>query len=274
MSLRCGEEADPGHYLWLQTLYFLDGQLMLTALTASACVTSSPTPIPFARGEMCELVYNTIPLNLSAYNRGIGGWTANVNVTGDGSGNAVLYYQPCQGMPCPEGAQCEGDDQGTVWLCQERECVGYGLFEHDLTAHGVEVEDPYVQIIYKGDRHREAIVDFYHDHRVQDDTVLTLPSEVRLDGTRLRFRVGTDKSFILPPRRVRGAVGYGAIFLIVVAALTLLYFGMGVVGLWLRTGRMVIPNARFWDGVWLSLHTGIVALCSCCSTTPQKARLM
>jgi hypothetical protein len=272
MTLKCSQEADPGHYLWLQTLYFNEGQIMLTAVTASACMTWSPTPMPVPKDEMCTLVYNDVVLNLVQYNNETEGWKATVKVTGDIEGQALLLYQPCDGIPCPEGGQCEGDDDATVWLCQGKECIGYGLFEHKLTAYGVDGEDSYVVVNYKGDRHREAVVDYVYDQTVETNTTLKLPGEVNVRGTRISFKVGTNKNFNVPPRHGRGRVGYGAVVLLAVAAIGTLYLGIGVIVGWVKSGTMAVPNAEFWDEVWLSLHTAIITICPCCSRGPQKVQ--
>jgi hypothetical protein len=209
-----------------------------------------------------------VELNLAEYNRAGEGWQANVAVKGDFAGEGVLYYQPCGGMGCPAEAQCEGDDGATVWLCQGIECIGYGLFEYNVSAHGVEAAEPYVEVSYRGDRHREAVVDYRYDETVTADGALRLPSEVTVFGTRLRFEVGSDKSFNV--RTVRKRVVWGAIVLIVVAAAAVLYLGIGVIVRWVKDGQMTLPNAGFWDGVWLSLHAAVRAFCPCCSRAVHR----
>jgi hypothetical protein len=254
LTLKCNPVFEGDHFQWLEAASVANGQLQLTALTSAACTVESPTPLPVPPGEMCDMAFHEKVLDLLEYTRAEGGWQASVSITGDGSGVAELYYQPCAGIACPEGMRCEGDDQGTVWLCQNGDCVGYGLFENNVSGVGVDEVEPYIVVHYSGDRHREAAVSYKYDSGTKQGE-LRMPGEVRVEGTVLYFDVGMWPS--------RKSVSGGAVFLIIVEAIAVVYIAFGVLyGLGIG-GRIGLPNPAFWEEVWLSLRIGVLTIIPC-----------
>jgi hypothetical protein len=211
---------------------------------------------------MCNLSFHETVLDLLEYTSVGSAWIANVTVKGDaGEGEGMLYYQPCAGMACPEGLKCEGDDQATVWLCQAGDCAGYGLFENNVTGVGIDVDEPYVEVHYIGDRHREALVNYRYE-KEQRNGQLGMPKEVWVIGTALQFDVRTNKRFL--PRDTRVSARGGAVFLIIVETIVVAYIGLGVVWVWITTGSVNLPNEDFWHQAWLSLQFVGLTVLTCC----------
>jgi hypothetical protein len=122
----------PGHVFWNQSV---QAGLPLAISGTSEELREVWIPQPQPGGE-CTYTDRTltgefVSLDIARYNRS-GGWIANVTVTGDSVGDAALAYQPCGGLVCPPGAFCDGDEDATIWLCDDGECSGFGLFERPL----------------------------------------------------------------------------------------------------------------------------------------------
>jgi hypothetical protein len=60
-----------------------------------------------------------------------------------------------------------------------------------------------------------------------------------------------------------GILTGGAVFLLIVYGMVLLYFGVGTVIKWTVTGYVEVPNDGFWQEVWASL-TGIIKFIFTC----------
>lgn len=84
---------------------------------------------------------------------------------GEISGTYELYYAPCDTIPCPDGYDCDGDEDAYVYLCDNTTkiplCTAYGLPTRDMS---IGIKGGWlpngVTVTYLGDRGRKASVDF------------------------------------------------------------------------------------------------------------------
>lgn len=133
--------------------------------TSDVCPQDLIDPIP-SNGS-CSYTFSEGNYHFTANltrNEKDGGFQQNVTLRSSRGGQAdkVLFYQPCNPLNCPLHYNCEGDDNGNVWLCDVYDphpgkshfCVGYGLVKHGILAF---VQDDY---IYNG-----LEVGYYGDHQ-------------------------------------------------------------------------------------------------------------
>ena len=233
-----------------------NNELRMTALAADACATFSPTPIPAPEG-MCILRALNDVLNLKDYNTVKSmGWSQKVTVNGDKSQVSTLYVQPCDGMPCPDGFDCEGDDHATVWLCSGDDCKAYGLLANNLTAR-VSTNPRGIRVNYKGDRKRQANIIYTYDKNA-NSTHPVLPTDVTLENTLiLNIVVGTSHF------HEKAGVSGGAIFLIIFFVGIFAYVLGTVLFHYWRHREWAAPHKEFWLEVAVCIKWGAVFIFTC-----------
>jgi hypothetical protein len=105
-----------------------------------------------------------------------------------------LWYQPCGGIPCPAGADCEQHEDAAVWLCNwhvksgrfSGRCQAFGFlsngirFEPSASADGLK-------LTYRGPRNLHAEVDLRCNISLQPGQISLLNRGLLEDGTRLSF---------------------------------------------------------------------------------------
>ncbi|OHT17573.1 hypothetical protein TRFO_00819 [Tritrichomonas foetus] len=120
-----------------------------------------------------------------------------VTVSGDLTSQYDLYYAPCDSMPCPDGYDCDGDEDISVLLCEKNvvgrtpTCTAYGILDHGMYA---SLKSDYiingVTVYYEGDRARKSEIDFKCDKSTLGHN-LKLPEKVHLRDGKLTVDVST-----------------------------------------------------------------------------------
>ena len=125
--------------------------------------------------------------------------------------NAVLYYQPCLGLKCPQDSYCEGNEDATIWLCYDnnaglstRTCKSFGeytdeskidltLAEYNNTKSGIKVR--YYQEKREGDVYWKCDSSIQHNDLEMPQSVI-----VKDEGNTIEFNVSAyDVCRIEPP---------------------------------------------------------------------------
>lgn len=173
INLLCDNNLPEGKILFQPNEAIVDElNIVVEGYSKEACPKSSPIPIPPA--DQCLFEYNQTgsdwkaKIDLKTLNVNNQGWHQRVKNTAMLPQTEFdLYYQPCGAMICPDDADCDGDEDATVWLCevplgtlgQTIECDGYGLYKNGVTA---SINNEYVMngfdISYSGDLGRKAEV--------------------------------------------------------------------------------------------------------------------
>lgn len=256
VMIGCDKNYKMDHFEFPSTVELQSDDLYISALAADACPTFSPTPLP-APDSMCTIRRSDDEvLNLTAYNHGSAGWSRSVKVNGQKT-ESMLYMQPCDGMGCPNGHECEGDDHATVWLCTGTDCKGYGLMDKNLTAQ--KTKDG-IEVIYKGDRKRSAHVYFEYDDDAHHGEVI-LPSEVTLTGSVLSFEVGVP--LFDDDDDDDDDISGGAVFLVIVIVGVLVYVAGTMLYQFIRKGVIEPPHKEFWGEVWRSICICVKYVSTC-----------
>jgi hypothetical protein len=199
---RCSELYPYGHirYLAWATSATPDWKnLTLTVETQEACARNVPTPLPLKGQCEVDLIQGNyeLDLDLSKYSE----TATNQTVTRtDQNRTYQLLYRPCDGIPCPRGYDCGGDEDATVWLCEqfttahEPFCTGYGLHKYNLS---ITVRGGYIfagiDVRYQGDNHRDAHVGFACNSALPLD-VLSISNWVSVDDNHLYFETGSRRA--------------------------------------------------------------------------------
>ncbi|OHT06707.1 hypothetical protein TRFO_25168 [Tritrichomonas foetus] len=254
LTVSCNKLYEYDHFKFDKEATITDGSLKVTASAADSCYKQNPAPVPPFSDDICYAPLTYFGnVNMSTFNNNPDGHIAQVN---DGY---TLYYQPCGGMKCPNGAQCDGDNNATVWLCQNEsylDCIAYGLLENNLS-YSENVRE--FIVTYTGDRKRMTTVEYKCDESLKENEI-KMPSVVTLFGTRLRFSVHS-KNFC--SRRNGSSVTGGAIFLIVLFMGIILYLAFALIVGYVKNGRIGLPNTEFWTEFFACVSTGFMFIVKC-----------
>lgn len=148
------------------------------------------TILPFTKGDY------KIELNLSKYSNK---YEANVYSYGL-IHNYQLFYNPTDSIQCPEGFECNDDDEAIVWLCTNKKCDAYGLLQNNFQSQlayfsGITSA---VIITYFGENGKSAPVTFECDRSFLNDdssnSSIRLPNGINLINSTLSFSVGVKEA--------------------------------------------------------------------------------
>lgn len=158
----------------------------------------------------------------------------------------MIYFDATNKIPCPDGYKCLGEAQeSNVWRCINGDtCISmahtefgidYKLIDPSTVEHGISATF--------GGSYAETLVvncmcdEMRHGFRF-DDLVDRTPygNSVKLT---IRSR-GFCKSRLSP-------LSGGAVFLLLVFTVGIVYFGGGIIFMFVMYGTVTIPNAAFWQ---------------------------
>lgn len=221
VNLLCDSNVPEGRILFSpENSQVVDNNIIVQGYAKEACPKSSPVPVPPA--DKCVFKYQQTGSNWQAQvdlkNLNLdGGWYKRVKNTAMLSQTEYdLYYQPCGALVCPDKADCDGDEDATVWLCETPkgtlgetiECDGYGLYKNDVTA---SINNGYVlngfDVSYKGDLGRTAEINLRCNKSLISGQ-LYISNNIYLKGNTLNIDVdsldvcasGTGPTPTPPPR--------------------------------------------------------------------------
>jgi hypothetical protein len=198
-----------------------------------------------------------------------------------------FHYSPLARSGCPDGKSCGvyAGDLANVWECIDSDagnCFPVGDMAYGLTIQLINesLETSGINVTYAGGAAGHAIRFFYHcnDTLLPGDIVLF---EVGEDPTRpaqadwhpLLVNAQTlevcDKAPGPIPGPVAAAIAAGAVFLLVVLVLLVLYVGIGTLVLYARTGTVSVPNEALWREVFESIADGVAFVVSCGDKRPS-----
>jgi len=145
LNLKCSQLCPDGHIKFKDTIQVYDEVLTFEGETKEACIERLPEPTPEPPGGRCtfsnKIGESMISINLNKYDKNdTKGWIKEVDVQEqEGISKAQLMYEPCDNIYCPDGADCDGDEDATVFLCNgtgsNQECIGYGLIKEVLLSN-------------------------------------------------------------------------------------------------------------------------------------------
>lgn len=198
--LECNQAYPDGHIQFFPTgeLSNEKSVLIVRSSTPETCTRDIPQPVE-PSDNTCHFITSRenyfINISLKDYNKP-NGWAKVVESTFGPQQSFQLLYQPCGPMPCPFNTECNGDIDATVWLCDKEihNCVGYGLFENNLTA---SLYDDYImnglKIVYYGDQKRKVIVQMECNKSLDVDE-LVLPDTIDIDYQTVHFIVRSKQA--------------------------------------------------------------------------------
>ena len=229
----------------------------------------------------------SVAISFSDLNNGTSGWLTDVNIQMYPTMNKLMY-QPCGGMYCPDDTFCDGDEDATVWLCTfdkgqitPRECIGYGLYSGDMSVHFKNPQDANQGVVvqYRGNNERFAEVTYLCN---RNEPKIKIQPVGTLQRSTLAFTVETASACPIggptpfPPTPTTGPttgptptagpttgptptvaptptgevkMTGGAIFLTAITCGFILYVGIGILVVFVKTGSPAFPNAGFWGQV-------------------------
>ena len=166
-------------------------------------------------------------------------------VTLNGTTDMTLWYSPFSPSTCPSGFDCEFRETADGWGCWYHHCFPIAIHDYNVSSVPstdinvasfiVQGQSDYrMKFVVTCDRKLDAI-SISKDVFVTPDNLFTVSASARF----------ACPSSSLPLPKVSG----GAIFLLVLLLTTILYLGLGTIIQWIRTGRVDIPNAKFWAEV-------------------------
>ena len=309
--LNCNNFWPDGHVKF-SSVTSLDNTLSVYGTAKDVCPKTIPEPAP--PGNKCSVWQTitqgeTVHMELADFNNGTSGWTTELTLEGTPK-YTTLIYQPCGGIACPDDTFCDGDEDATVWLCRsetgvapDRECIGYGLYDMDLSWSLKNPDDPSqgVVTLYKGSRGRSAAINYVcneaaeeirisQEGTLSDNTFSIVVESAKACPTREPTPTPSPKPSPTPeptykptptmrptptmgptptpgpeptPSPANESLPIGAIFMLALLGIFILYVMIGVFVTMGRTGSPQFPNANFWGEVGESLC--YVLCCGRCS---------
>jgi hypothetical protein len=208
---------------WQTTLSANMSLLQVAIRTRDACPRNIPTPAPLH--GLCDLdLWDSsrnweLDLNLSTYTDKAHPY--NISVVWDQGFPAPplpydLLYLPCDGIHCPAGCDCNGDEDAFVWLCskwvpfERQKCQAYGLHRYNLTMRPVaDYIFAGVNVYYTGHNHKMAHVQYKCDEGLPRNQ-LVISDQIQIEENMLYFHtrarlacpVGRGEKSTPPPRAI------------------------------------------------------------------------
>lgn len=199
LQVKCNTILKEDHFIFDANgkLEAQGNRLELSAFSNSACLKVIPDPPPTPdKCYFSKTIQNyAIDINLTHFS--LQGYQNKMKLKeGAKEKDVVIHYVPCEGMLCPTGAQCEGDEHASVWLCDidaqsdETNCVAYGLWTKSLSIAMNNKFDIFggINAYYSGDRSRVAQVHHICKESLEKD-VLEWGNTAYLDYKTLQFDV-------------------------------------------------------------------------------------
>ena len=268
LTLTCIDPSSypDGHINFPDTATLNGNALSLSGQAGEVCFTPIPTPTP-KPDSVCHFDENDIELKLETLNHGQEGWSHNVRVLNN-LGNvtqtsATLKYQPCGSLICPPGKYCAGDEDASVWLCYKNEdldqCLAYGLYKNSVSFSLNNPSEPKDGVIakYAGDMKREAIVTYLCDKSLHEHEI-SFSNDVKLVGRSL-YISAHSKAVCTASSGLSG----GAIFLIILACLIVVYIIGGFAYSLIKEGTLSFPHKDFWVEFGHCIVTAVTYMFSC-----------
>ncbi|OHT16830.1 hypothetical protein TRFO_12915 [Tritrichomonas foetus] len=201
---------------------------------------------------------------------------------------SVLVYNPSGVQSCPDGYYCVTQEKSSLWNCinsttRNNICIPigddrYGLKftvpanSNDINKENhinkqTEINELYgipnkVSVTYGGGySDTSAIINLICDEGVSGFLFQTIGS---IENNNYIYNVNTNAA--CPVDKSRKVISGGAIFLICVIIICVLYFAIGMIVNYVKDGIIMIPNAGFWNEFGLSISAAVAFLFSCGKT--------
>ncbi|OHT17154.1 hypothetical protein TRFO_12685 [Tritrichomonas foetus] len=199
--LKCDNIMPKNHFLFNPQVEKNGNNLVVNVRAGNSCpqVIPDPTPQPdshcvFNRTQSEQK--STVFLNLTAHDKADQkGWISDVTWYNSGKKTGKLYYEPCDNAVCPRDAFCEGDEDATIFLCEDGpdgkpDCIAYGLLENRISMNFENFYDVTegVRVDYTADLQRTANVNWRCDKTLADN-IIRMPDTVQLIKNSLSFDV-------------------------------------------------------------------------------------
>lgn len=198
ITLHCESDFHEGKIKWENNASISQDTLLLTGSTPEVCIKVIPTPKPIPP-ESCqfksiETAENKIDLNLGSLNNGDIGWKKTVKVNTESSNiESTLIYQPCGPIFCPPDSYCNGDEDAYIWLCNGENCIGYGLYQNNISFSAEIQKTSGIHVTYKGSQGRSADI-IYMCNKTLDEGSISLPDEVTINDDQLSFQIKSKQA--------------------------------------------------------------------------------
>jgi hypothetical protein len=171
---------------------------------------------------------------------------------------AQIHFNPSERVGCPEDKSCGAykKEKANAWKCignHYSDCYPIGDMNYNVTMHFAVESHAYggINANYEGGAEKQEVhVLFLCNHSVPAHRIDFDKIGVQYPGNAIVLFAHTPD---VCPGMVWSRTAGGAIFLVIVACATLLYFGLGTFIMYLITGSVTIPQESFWMEAWASL---------------------
>jgi hypothetical protein len=195
INLRCASTYPPGHVQIDMIRSRLNGsQFNFYGSAREVCARDIPDPQP-VRGCNINVSQGNyyMDINLDVYT-GVTPWNQSVSRLWP-PGDFDLLYSPCKGILCPDGYDCRGESDGTVYLCdKQRLCTAYGIPDYNVS-YTVRGDSIFYGAIfhYRAHNNRWASVTYLCDASLADG-MLRFDTSVAVEGEQLLVTVYANEA--------------------------------------------------------------------------------
>lgn len=185
---------------------------------------------------------------------------------------SFLSFNPKGVDTCPNGFECLSGSKSTVWNClnsttKNNVCIPIGddrFGIHYQLSYGYTNNNEPQGIIAtysSGYNEYSSKIYFFCNKNLLSDIVVNQTGE--LINNEYRFYIETSKVCSIPVIEHRSNITGGAIFLIIVATISSLYIGVGMLAIFVRTGQVGLPNSVFWQEFGECVQIAVIYIISC-----------
>lgn len=186
-----------------------------------------------------------------------------------------IFFNPAAVQPCPSGFTCVSSEKSSLWSCfnsttvknvcvpigDDRFGLGFQLLENKRSPHNDAAPNG-VSVKYSGGYDlAESTIEFICNTDSVDSSV-TFQDVAQKSGNSFTFSILTNLACPVKST-ARGAISGGAVFLILVIVVFVLYFSIGTLVEFIRNGSISIPNSKFWTEFYICVITSINFIFSC-----------
>lgn len=188
----------------------------------------------------------------------------NINsVIGSNSFKGLLYYTPFEPQTCPANYSCDVLSESDAWICYYRHCFPVAL--HSM----YNVEDISGSTTEESSYRIRGAYDYQMEFTIKcnpSSSILHISSDAVFDNTttggKQVFRIKGEGSFacfqdIPNPEIIRKPATGGAVFLLIIGTISILYIFIGTTYKFIRTKQIDIPNQAFWTEFLICMQVGL-----------------
>lgn len=249
-----------------------DAHVEFTVRTPDTCI-RAPTPVPDPLHRYCTYqpsgysspIFDLFRLNQDAVS-GINGVVYNEETGVVIENHLMFFIQPCGSIECPSGYSCSSNDEiqkSSFWKCSSttKQCMSVA----NVTTGNLVFENINNKLVGRfgstlfGKKNAEM---FFTCN--PNEKSLGVDPNVYYNTKDDVYRITLiNEAFCWNQNDSSNSLSGGAIFLIVLLVVVVLYIAIGMIYIYVRNGSLGFPNKNFWMEFGLCIREACIYIFTC-----------